>query len=96
MSGTDSPGFGSHVPATPPTTPGEVDLKDFGLFDVVRKDTQVAGVDLAAGSHVVVMFTSANWDASIFDDSDAFCPAREGVSNHLALGRGIQSGRVVS
>ena len=60
-----------------------------GMFRVVRKDSQVAGVDLAAGSHVVVMFTSANRDGSVFDDPDAFCPAREGVSNHLAFGRGI-------
>ena len=35
------------------------------------------------------MFTSANRDESAFDDSESFCPMREGVTNHLAFGRGI-------
>ncbi len=60
-----------------------------GMFRVVTKDTQVAGVELPAGSHVVVMFTSANRDESAFDDAESFCPMRKGVMNHLAFGRGI-------
>ena len=60
-----------------------------GMFRVVTKDTRLAGVELAAGSHVVVMYTSANRDEAVFDDPDAFCPMREGVTNHLAFGRGI-------
>ena len=60
-----------------------------GMFRVVKKDTRLAGVDLPAGAHVVVMFSSANRDRSIFENSDSFCPMRDGVSNHLAFGRGI-------
>ena len=60
-----------------------------GMFRVVKNDTRLAGVDLPAGAHVVVMFSSANRDGSVFEDSDSFCPMRDGVSNHLAFGRGI-------
>ena len=60
-----------------------------GMFRVVTRDTQVAGVDLLAGTHIVVMFTSANRDESAFDDAGSFRPMREGVTNHLAFGRGI-------
>jgi len=60
-----------------------------GMFRVVKKDTRLAGVDLPAGAHVVVMFSSANRDRLVFEDSDSFCPMRDGVSSHLAFGRGI-------
>ncbi len=60
-----------------------------GMFRVVKKDARLAGVDLPAGAHVVVMFSSANRDRSVFEDADSFCPMRDGVSNHVAFGRGI-------
>ena len=60
-----------------------------GMFRAVTEQTQLAGVELAAGSHVVVMYTSANRDEAVFEDPDEFCPMREGVTNHLAFGRGI-------
>ena len=60
-----------------------------GMFRVVRQDTTVAGVDIPAGARVVAMYSAANRDAEMFDDPDAFCPGRDGATNHLAFGRGI-------
>ncbi len=60
-----------------------------GMFRVVRKNTTVAGVDIAAGSRVVVMYSAANRDTDMFDDPESFCPQREGAASHLAFGRGI-------
>lgn len=60
-----------------------------GMFRVVRHDTTVAGVDIPAGSRVVVMYSAANRDETVFDDPESFCPERDGATNHLAFGRGI-------
>ncbi|MEM7341400.1 MAG: cytochrome P450, partial [Actinomycetota bacterium] len=60
-----------------------------GMFRVVTTDTEVAGVEVPAGSRVVVMFSAANRDQSVFDAPDSFCPGREGALNHLAFGKGI-------
>ncbi|MDE0319059.1 MAG: cytochrome P450 [Acidimicrobiaceae bacterium] len=60
-----------------------------GMFRVVRQDTTVAGVDIPAGSRVVVMYSAANRDPEMFDEPQSFCPERDGATNHLAFGRGI-------
>ena len=60
-----------------------------GMFRVVRHDTTVAGVDIPAGSRVVVMYSAANRDPDMFDEPQSFCPEREGATSHLAFGRGI-------
>ena len=60
-----------------------------GMFRVVRHDTTIAGVNIPAGSRVVVMYSAANRDEAMFDDPESFCPARDGATNHLAFGRGI-------
>ena len=60
-----------------------------GMFRVVRHDTTVAGVDIPAGSRVVVMYSAANRDPDMFDEPQQFCPERDGAANHLAFGRGI-------
>ncbi len=59
-----------------------------GMFRVVTKDVTLGGVDLPAGSRLVVMFASANRDASMFEDFDSFCPERSNVGEHLAFGKG--------
>lgn len=60
-----------------------------GMFRVVTADTEVAGVEIPAGSRIVAMFAAANRDPGLFTEPDAFCPGREGASNHLAFGKGI-------
>ncbi len=60
-----------------------------GMFRVVRRDTTVAGVDIPAGARVVVMYSAANRDSSVFDGPQSFCPGRDGATDHLAFGRGI-------
>ena len=60
-----------------------------GMFRVVRQEVTVAGVDIPAGSRVVVMYSAANRDTEVFKDPELFCPGRDGVTNHLAFGRGI-------
>lgn len=60
-----------------------------GMFRVVRHDTTIAGVDIPAGSRVVVMYSAANRDPDMFDEPQSFCPERDGATSHLAFGRGI-------
>jgi cytochrome P450 len=60
-----------------------------GMFRVVTRDTTVNGVEITAGSRVVVMFAAANRDAEVFDEPDAFDPDRDGLNNHIAFGKGI-------
>ncbi len=60
-----------------------------GMFRVVTKDAEVAGVKLPAGSRLVAMFAAANRDPEVFDDPEQFRPGRDGSLNHLAFGKGI-------
>ncbi len=60
-----------------------------GMWRVVAEDTELSGVSLAAGSRIVVMFASANRDTENFVDSDNFDPDREGLTGHIAFGKGI-------
>jgi cytochrome P450 len=60
-----------------------------GMFRIVTRDCEIAGAQLRAGDRVVAMFAAANRDPSVFEDPDAFCPAREEAKDHLAFGKGI-------
>ena len=60
-----------------------------GMFRIVTRDCEIAGTQLRAGDRVVAMFAAANRDPSVFEDPDAFCPAREEAKDHLAFGKGI-------
>jgi cytochrome P450 len=60
-----------------------------GLWRRVHEDTELGGVALPAGSTLFLAFGSANRDASVFADPDAFDPLRENVREHLAFGHGI-------
>ena len=60
-----------------------------GLWRIVQQDTELAGVSIPEGSTVWVMFGSADHDETVFADPEAFCPEREGLSNHVAFGHGI-------
>ncbi|MFL6145304.1 MAG: cytochrome P450 [Labedaea sp.] len=50
-------------------------------------DTDLAGVRIRAGDKVVVWFSAANRDESVFDEPDTFCPRRS-PNDHLTFGHG--------
>ena len=52
------------------------------------EDTDVAGVDVPAGSRVLILFGAANRDPLAFESPDTFDIARSNANSHLALGYG--------
>jgi cytochrome P450 len=52
------------------------------------EDTVVAGVDVPAGSRVLILFGAANRDPLAFESPDTFDIARSSANSHLALGHG--------
>jgi cytochrome P450 len=60
-----------------------------GMFRIVTRDTELGGVPLPAGSRIVIVFSAANRDESVFPDPEAFDPDRDHVRDHLAFGKGI-------
>lgn len=59
-----------------------------GLWRTTACPAQVAGVDMPAGSTVMMRFAAANRDARVFDDPDRFDITRENARNHAAFGFG--------
>lgn len=51
------------------------------------EDTEIAGVDIAAGQKVVMWYCSGNWDEDVFPDPGRFDILR-GENRHLAFGGG--------
>lgn len=60
-----------------------------GHFRITRKDTQVGGVPLAAGSRVMLLWGSANRDETAFDDPPRVDLSRQPLRTHMAFGYGI-------
>ena len=60
-----------------------------GLWRVVRKDTELCGVPVKAGTMLMLRFAAANRDPARFPDPDAFDVTRSNARSHLAFGRGI-------
>lgn len=60
-----------------------------GMFRIVTRDVTLGGVDIPAGSRLVVIYSSANRDEALFADPDAFDPDRANLKEHLAFGKGI-------
>lgn len=60
-----------------------------GLFRVTTEDVVLDGVDVAAGTTLVVHFGAANRDPRHFVDPDRFDITRENAREHLAFGEGI-------
>jgi cytochrome P450/ferredoxin-NADP reductase len=55
---------------------------------LVTRDTQVGGVDLPAGSRLLIVTSSANHDEGHFEDADLFDIRRDNASDHLTFGYG--------
>jgi cytochrome P450 len=60
-------------------------------FRLVARSTTVAGVELAAGTNVLVMNGAANRDPRRFENPDEFRLDRPNVGEHVAFGRGIHA-----
>lgn len=60
-----------------------------GMWRVVARDTELAGVPLKKGSRLIIAFCSANRDEEVFADPDSFDPSRDNVRDNLAFGKGI-------
>ena len=60
------------------------------MFRIVTKDTEVAGVPVPKGARLLVVYSAANRDTSVWgDDPDAFDPGRPNLKEHLAFGKGV-------
>jgi cytochrome P450 len=59
-----------------------------GLYRTARHDTEVAGVSIPAGSHIVAWYAAANRDADTFPDPGEVDLARENIRKHIAFGKG--------
>ncbi|RBM21884.1 cytochrome P450 [Prauserella sp. PE36] len=62
-----------------------------GDFRLSRVPTTVGGVDIPAGSTVMVLTGAANRDPRQFTDPATFDPARPNARRHIAFGRGIHT-----
>src|ERR1700678_3621850 len=62
-----------------------------GDFRLNRVPVTVGGVDLPAGTTVMILQAAANRDPRRFEDPTAFDPARKNARQHLSFGRGIHS-----
>lgn len=62
-----------------------------GDFRMNRVPVNVGGVDLPAGTTVMIVQAAANRDPRRFDDPATFDPARKNARQHISFGRGIHS-----
>ena len=62
-----------------------------GDFRLNRVPVTIGGVDLPAGTTVMVLQAAANRDPRRFTDPATFDPARKNARQHLSFGRGIHS-----
>jgi cytochrome P450 len=62
-----------------------------GDFRLARVNTKVGGVDIPAGTIVMVVNGGANHDARKFENPKDFRPDRSNARQHLAFGRGIHT-----
>jgi cytochrome P450 len=60
-----------------------------GHFRLVRRDTEIAGMPLAQGSRVMLLWGAANRDGDEFPSPDAIDLARPNAKAHLGFGIGI-------
>ena len=62
-----------------------------GDFRMNRVPVNVGGVDLPAGTTVMIVQAAANRDPRRFDDPTTFDPVRKNARQHISFGRGIHS-----
>ena len=62
-----------------------------GDFRMNRVPVNIGGVDLPAGTTVMVVQAAANRDPRRFEDPTTFDPVRKNARQHISFGRGIHS-----
>ncbi|MGP2442716.1 cytochrome P450 [Streptomyces sp. JW3] len=62
-----------------------------GDFRLARVATEVGGVDVPAGTTLMIVNSAANRDPARFEDPATFDPARANARHHLSFGRGIHT-----
>ncbi|MFC5755099.1 cytochrome P450, partial [Actinomadura rugatobispora] len=62
-----------------------------GDFRLSRVPTTVGGVDIPAGTTLMVLNGAANRDPRHFDDAQTFDVGRKNARHHMAFGRGIHT-----
>ncbi|MGW5382397.1 cytochrome P450 [Nocardia sp. NPDC003963] len=60
-------------------------------FRLARRSTTLGGVDIPAGTVVMLCIGAANRDPRKFDDPDEFRPDRRNAREHIAFGRGVHT-----
>jgi len=91
----ENPGAEAQVRADPSLIPNMVEemlrleSPTSGLWRVVKRDTELAGVPVKAGTMLMARFAAANRDPTKFPEPDRFLPDRKTARTHLAFGRGI-------
>lgn len=60
-------------------------------FRLARKATEIAGVPVPAGTHVMIATAAANRDPRRFEAPGEFRPGRPGAKEHLSFGRGAHT-----
>jgi cytochrome P450 family 150 subfamily A5 len=90
----EEPGLADELRRDPGAIPGFVEeclrlegpIK--GSFRLALRDTQVGGVDVAAGSILMALVGAANRDPRVFDDPDRFDARRSNARRNVAFGHG--------
>lgn len=59
-----------------------------GLWRVVTADTAIRGVDIEAGSLLMLRYAAANRDEAVFDQPEEMDVCRRNAKDHLAFGQG--------
>ncbi|MEH0421321.1 cytochrome P450 [Streptomyces sp. B21-083] len=62
-----------------------------GDFRLARVSTTVGGVDVPAGTTLMVVNGAANRDPRHFEDPGTFDPARANARHHISFGRGVHT-----
>ncbi|CAN5692422.1 cytochrome P450 [soil metagenome] len=62
-----------------------------GDFRLARRSTTIGGVDVPAGTTVMVMNGAANRDPRQFENPDTFDVERSNARRHIAFGRGVHT-----
>lgn len=62
-----------------------------GDFRLARVPTKIAGVDIPAGTIVMVMLGAANRDPNVFEEPDVFRVDRKNARLNMAFGLGVHS-----
>ena len=60
-----------------------------GHFRLTRRDTEIGGLPLPAGSRVMLLWSAANRDEDVFEDAPSVNLQREALKKHMAFGYGI-------